>query len=124
MGYIAILILPFALWPFLGWGGATLGSPKVTEATIQAFFSPHGRYTEAIVEALGQARNTVRVQACSFTSVLIAKALVDAHKPGAGVKMFLDKIRWKEKSSLTVQLVIPAIPTRIETQYPILLRVA
>jgi hypothetical protein len=73
---IAILSLSVVLWASLGWGGASLESPKVTDATIQAYFSPNGGCTEAVAEALGQAKNTVKVQAYSFTSAPIAKALV------------------------------------------------
>jgi hypothetical protein len=43
----------------------------------QVYFSPHGGCTEAVVAALGRARSTVLVQAYSFTSAPIAKALVE-----------------------------------------------
>ena len=85
MKRLAMLILPVLLWVSLGWGGAALEAPKITDATIQAYFSPNGGCTEAVVEALGQAKNTVKVQAYSFTSAAIAKALVDAHKRGVRV---------------------------------------
>ncbi len=61
------------------------GGPKVSDVTIQAYFSPHGGCTGAVVEALRQARNTVKVQAYSFASAPITKALVDAHKRGVRV---------------------------------------
>jgi hypothetical protein len=60
---IAILILPIVLWACLAWGGAAVKGPKVTDATIQAYFSPDGGCTEAVVKALGRAKNTVKVQA-------------------------------------------------------------
>lgn len=66
---------------------------------IQVFFSPHGGCTDAVVNALGQAKNTVFVQAYSFTSAPIAKALVDAHKRGVKIKVLLDKSQRTEKYS-------------------------
>ena len=53
---------------------------RAAPATIQVFFSPKGGCTEAVVDALSKARSTVLVQAYSFTSTPIAKALVDAHR--------------------------------------------
>ncbi len=91
MKRLAMLILPILLWASLGWAGAGLDAPKVADATIQAYFSPNGGCTEAVVEALGQAKSTVKVQAYSFTSVPIATALVDAHKRGVQVEVLLDK---------------------------------
>src|SRR5207244_3942908 len=48
--------------------------------TVQVLFSPNGGCTKAIVEELDQAKKSVLVQAYSFTSAPIAKAVVDAHK--------------------------------------------
>jgi len=77
MKRLAMLLLPVVLWASLGWGGAALDAPKVTDATLQVYFSPNGDCTEAVVEALGQAKQTILVQAYSFTSAPIATALVD-----------------------------------------------
>jgi len=116
---LAILLLPVLLWVSLGWSGTTLEAPTVTDATIQAYFSPNGGCTEAIVEALGQARTTVKVQAYSFTSAPIAKALVDAHKRGVRVEVILDKSQWTEKYSSADFLAHAGIPTRIDAQHKI-----
>jgi len=51
-------------------------SQPSTRPDIQVYFSPHGGCTEAIVSALNQAKQMVLVQAYSFTSALIAKALL------------------------------------------------
>ena len=53
-----------------------------TAADIQVYFSPDGGCTEAVVRELGKAKSTVLVQAYSFTSAPIAKALVEAKKRG------------------------------------------
>ncbi len=58
---------------------------------MRAFFSPNGGGTEAIVSEIGHARSEVLVQAYSFTSTPIAKALLDARKRGVKVTVILDK---------------------------------
>jgi phosphatidylserine/phosphatidylglycerophosphate/cardiolipin synthase-like enzyme len=45
----------------------------------------------AIVDQLNEAQRQVLVQAYSFTSTPVAKALVDAHKRGVDVQVILDK---------------------------------
>lgn len=63
----------------------------VFAGNTEVFFSPKGGCTEAVVNNLNKATNTVLVQAYSFTSAQIAKALVDAHKRGVKVVVILDK---------------------------------
>ena len=58
---------------------------------VQVFFSPRGGATEAVVSALNQATNAVLVQAYSFTSAPIARALVEAHRRGLKVQVILDR---------------------------------
>ncbi len=71
------------------------------------------------MEALGQARTTVKVQAYSFTSAPIAKALVDAHKRGVRVEISLDKGQRTNKYSAAAVLPHAGIPTRIHAQHKI-----
>ena len=119
MKRLAIRILPLVLWASLGWGGATLEAPKVTDATIQAYFSPNGGCTEAVVEALGQARTTVKVQAYSFTSAPIAKALLNANKRGLKIEVILDKSQRTQKYSSATFLYNQGIPVKIDAQHAI-----
>ncbi len=58
---------------------------------VQVYFSPNGGCTKAIVEALNRAKSEVLIQAYSFTSKEIAKALLDAHKRGVHTEILLDK---------------------------------
>lgn len=58
--------------------------------TIDAYFSPNGGATEAIVDELDAAKQHIMVQAYSFTSKPIAKALNQAHKRGVKVEVILD----------------------------------
>jgi phosphatidylserine/phosphatidylglycerophosphate/cardiolipin synthase-like enzyme len=70
-------------------------SPSVTTtpSAVAVRFTPSGHCTDAIVQALSEAKRTILVQAYSFTSAPIAKALLDAHKRGVQVQVILDKVR-------------------------------
>ena len=61
------------------------------------YFSPEGGCTQAVVDALGQAKSSVLVQAYSFTSYPIAQALVDAEKRGVKVEAIIDAKQIHEK---------------------------
>ena len=57
----------------------------------QVCFSPNGKCTSAIVEQIDNAKAEILVQAYSFTSAPIAKALSNAHKRGVKIEAILDK---------------------------------
>ncbi|SRR6266540_747290 len=57
-------------------------STVLADPKIEVYFSPKGGCTEAVVDALSKAKTTVLVQAYSFTSPPIAKALTEAHRRG------------------------------------------
>jgi|GEM_PF-6303100 len=63
----------------------------------QVYFSPHGGATQAIINEISNAKTEILVQAYSFTSTPIAKALVDAHRPGVNVEAILDKSQRKDQ---------------------------
>ena len=77
---------------------------------IQVYFSPKGGCTEAVVKELNAAKTSVLVQAYSFTSAPIAKALLAAHKRGVKVQVILDKSQKTEKYSEADFLVNVGIP--------------
>ena len=87
--------------------------------SIQVFFSPNGGCTEAVVENLNHARSNVLVQAYSFTSAPIAKALVEAHRRGVKVEVILDKSQRTEKYSEADFLQHEGIPTYIDARHAI-----
>ena len=89
------------------------------EAFTQVFFSPGGGCTNAIVKEIGQARQEILVQAYSFTSVPIARALTDAFRRGITVEVILDKSQRTEKYSSAAFLKNYGIPTYIDAQHPI-----
>ena len=82
-----------------GWRTDLVHTPNTNfeNPTISAFFSPNGGCTEAIVDQLNGAKRQVLVQAYSFTSAPIARALVDAHKRGVDVQVILDKSQKSER---------------------------
>ena len=62
---------------------------------------------------------TILVQAYSFTSAPIAKALLDAHKRGVKVEVILDKSQRTDEYSSATFFFNAGIPTQIETQHVI-----
>jgi phosphatidylserine/phosphatidylglycerophosphate/cardiolipin synthase-like enzyme len=65
------------------------------------------------------AKQTVYVQAYSFTSAPIAKALVEAHKRGVKVQVILDKSRRTEKYSSADFVAHAGIPVQIDAAHAI-----
>ena len=76
-----------------------------TPARVAVYFSPNGGATEAVVREINAATQHILVQAYSFTSAPIAKALVDAHKRGVKVLAVLDKSNETQKYSAATFLV-------------------
>ena len=93
--------------------------PPGTPPAIEVYFSPKGGCTESVVRELRAANQSVLVQAYSFTSVPIAKALVDAHKRGVKVQVILDKSQRTDKYSSATFLHNAGIPTSIDTAHAI-----
>ena len=86
---------------------------------IEVYYSPKGGCTEACVRELNSARSSVLVQAYSFTSAPIAKALIDAAKRGVHVEVILDKSNLTDKYSAADFVHNMGIPTRIDKQHAI-----
>jgi phosphatidylserine/phosphatidylglycerophosphate/cardiolipin synthase-like enzyme len=87
--------------------------------TSEVFFSPNAGCTDAIVHELARAKTSVRIQAYSFTSAPIAKALVDAHKRGVKVAAILDKSQRSAKYTSASFLANSKIPTFIDDHHAI-----
>ena len=86
---------------------------------IEVFFSPKGGCTEAVVKELNAAKETILVQAYSFTSTPIAKALLEAHKRKVKVQVIVDKSQRTEKYSDADFLVNVGIPVQIDAKHAI-----
>src|SRR5262245_33040890 len=68
----------------------------LTPPSVEAFFSPKGNCTDAVVREIRAARREVLVLAYSFTSRPIAEALVEAKLRGVTVEIVLDDSNEKE----------------------------
>lgn len=65
------------------------------DASYNVCFTPAQSCTPLIVANLNNAKNQILVEAYSFTSVPIAKALLQASKRGVDVKVILDKSQYR-----------------------------
>jgi phosphatidylserine/phosphatidylglycerophosphate/cardiolipin synthase-like enzyme len=102
-----------------GYTSPARADPPGKPPAIEVYFSPKGGCTEAVVRELRNAKQTVLVQAYSFTSAPIAKALVDAHKRGVKVQVILDKSQRTDKYSSATFLHNAGIPTSIDAAHAI-----
>ena len=110
------LILTLTLLASISFAGS---APTNTPDNVQVYFSPNGGCTEAIVGELNKAKAEILVQAYSFTSKEIAKALTDAHKRGVKVQVMLDKSNLTEKYSAADFVAHAGIPLLIDSEHAI-----
>ena len=112
--YITILIIMLGFLASLGYAAETF-SP----ARIAVYFSPNGGATDAVVRELNAAKTQVLMQAYSFTSAPIAKAVVEAHKRGVKILAVVDKSNETDKYSAATFLTNAGIPPLIDDQHAI-----
>jgi phosphatidylserine/phosphatidylglycerophosphate/cardiolipin synthase-like enzyme len=82
-------------------------------------FTTGGNCTDLTINALGDAKISILVQAYSFTSAPIAKTLLDGHKRGVPVQVILDKSQRTEKYSSADFLANQGVPTMIDAEHAI-----
>jgi len=87
--------------------------------TVDVYFSPDGGVTNAIISELNDAKTEILVQAYSFTSAPIAKALLDARKRGVKIEVVLDKSQKSEKYSSADFVAHADIPVYIDSKHKI-----
>jgi phosphatidylserine/phosphatidylglycerophosphate/cardiolipin synthase-like enzyme len=87
--------------------------------TAEVYFSPKGGAAGAIVAELGKAKSEVLVQAYSFTSKEIAKALVDAHKRGVKAQVILDRSNLSDQYSSADFVAHAGIQTLMDSAHQI-----
>lgn len=88
-------------------------------APASIYFSPKGGAQDAIVNNIGQAKSSIHVQAYSFTSAPIAKALVEANNRGVKVETILDKSQRKATYTGATFLKNAGIPVYIDQAHAI-----
>ena len=111
-----------ALWIARTLGGGTVFIDQPREdgkPTVQAFFSPKGGCTEAIVEAIGIASHDVLVQAYSFTSDPIRNALIAAKRRGVDVRVILDRQASEDPNSEVKNLLKYGVLVWLDSEHPI-----
>ena len=115
----SLLLIVLLFLPGCGQTPAQVATDQTGLPPIEVYFSPKGGCTEAVVKELAAAKATVLVQAYSFTSVPIAKALVDAYKRGVKIEVILDKSQRSEKYSSADFVIHAGIPTKIDAKHQI-----
>ncbi len=105
-----------------GAGGKSGGSTGVPAGqVIDVAFSPNEGSEDLVVKAIGSARSSIGVAAYSFTSPVVAKALLNARKRGVDVRVVVDENGNRSKASLAALnlLAEAGIPTRTISRYAI-----
>lgn len=83
---------------------------------ISVCFTPGGACTQQIVDNINNANRSIFVQAYSFTSQPIAKALLDAKLRGVDVRIILDKSQRTQRYSSSTFFLNNRIPVWIDTK--------
>jgi phosphatidylserine/phosphatidylglycerophosphate/cardiolipin synthase-like enzyme len=96
-----------------------IAEPIISTCAIDVYFSPNGGPTEAIVKEINNAKREILVQAYTFTSQPIAKAIIDAHMRGIKIEVILDKIQRGEKYTAADFVAHDGIPTYIDDKHAI-----
>jgi phosphatidylserine/phosphatidylglycerophosphate/cardiolipin synthase-like enzyme len=103
--------------------GLALAPSLVRANEIQVCFSPPLPQgcdpTQAVIQALNSAQHQILVQAFSFTSAPIAKAIVEARKRGVDVRVILDKSNASRAYSGATFLEHANVPVLIDAQHAI-----
>jgi phosphatidylserine/phosphatidylglycerophosphate/cardiolipin synthase-like enzyme len=94
-------------------------APNASSPSVRVYFSPFGGCTDAVEASLLLAKSNVLVQAYSFTSAPIAKALVDAKKRGVDVEVLLDKSQRSEQYTSATFLANEGVPVFIDDSHRI-----
>jgi phosphatidylserine/phosphatidylglycerophosphate/cardiolipin synthase-like enzyme len=93
-------------------------APLPATGTVDVLFTPWDDAEGAIVHALGEAKQSVHVQAYLLTSRSIARALQDAKTRGVVVEVLADReMLEKSDKSLLPLLLEGGIPVWLETRY-------
>ena len=118
MKKISYIILALLLF-FLGLSSTDAYDLVLNNTATQVYFSPNGGAAAAIIKEISAARTEILMQAYSFTSTSIAKALIEAHKRGVKVQAILDKSQRSERYSSAAFLANSGIPTFIDAEHAI-----
>jgi len=107
----AIIILLFCV--------ITVRTQEVIPGLLQVHFSPDGKPTAAIINVIEKAKESIYVQAYSFTSAPIAQALKKAKSRDVDVQVILDKSQPYQRYTSAIFLKNAGIPVFIDKKHTI-----
>ncbi len=111
-------MLTLALPPGAARATTPPGTVPLAPGTAQVLFTPGDDIEGAVVDALRSARQEVLVQAFSFTSRPIARALVDAHARGVRVRVTADATETtRGDNSRIPDLAAAGIPVLVDERF-------
>jgi len=117
--FLPVLLL-FVTPAIVGLAVAGTTREKASEQTVIAvYFSPNGGCQDAIVREVGAAKESVHIQAYSFTSAPIARAVLEAKKRGVKVEAVIDEGRVTEKYSEATFFANQGIPVFADGRHAI-----
>jgi phosphatidylserine/phosphatidylglycerophosphate/cardiolipin synthase-like enzyme len=99
--------------------GHTIDLTLLKDTPVKIYFSPRGGCTDAIINAIEQAKAEIKVQAYSFTSAPIAKALLVARKRNVNVQIILDKSQKKQSYSSYTFFHNQGIPVYVDSAHAV-----
>lgn len=115
---VAVLLTLLALGVWGGAPGAQAAGPLPAAGTVEVAFTPWDDAEGTLLRVIREARQSIHVQAYSFTSRNIGWALGEARKRGVRVEMLADLRQATEnRSSLVDQLHDVGIPVWFEVRY-------
>lgn len=99
-------------------GFAATAAELRAEGTTEVLFSPWDDAEGRLITTLGQARQSIHVQAYLLTSRSIAKALLRAHQRGVQVQILADGAMVAGSESSKIPMLAEAgVPVWLETRY-------
>jgi phosphatidylserine/phosphatidylglycerophosphate/cardiolipin synthase-like enzyme len=116
--YISIAVILFVILLIALQPGYAIDL-TLNNTPAQVCFSPNGGCTETIVNQIETAKSEILVQAYSFTSAPIAKALTEAFKRGVRVETILDKSQRRERYTSATFISNVGIPIYIDSKHAI-----
>jgi phosphatidylserine/phosphatidylglycerophosphate/cardiolipin synthase-like enzyme len=100
---VVLVVLFLVLLPVAAWAQAPRMQEPEQSRPWAVYFSPDDG-ARAVVEAIGRAHKSVRVQAAAVTSPPITRALVEAHQRGVSVEVIVNGKVAKGRSSVAPAL--------------------
>jgi phosphatidylserine/phosphatidylglycerophosphate/cardiolipin synthase-like enzyme len=108
------------VWLALSWTLAAGAASLPATGTVEVYFTPWDDAEGAIIRTLGEARQTIHVQAYLLTSRSIATALREAKARGVAVSLLADRdMLEKSDTSQIPKLAADGIAVWLETRYAI-----